>query len=214
MKLPIHTAVISHDEGATQYVSASHGELIERIGGYCREHWSSVSDDPPPQTTRDLIDAYFLENQQDLLDIFEDSFELPEPYASAPKLLDQLGYLLAALTAYKPGDGEACAVLCREVIDTRAVIAKASVPTIPRFTVFCQEAGCPGDTVHIATHAAADLEAAIIAGKQQCIKDWSTGFEEGEGKGEGEGPRNLESVHCLGVAAGDAEILHWEDQTQ
>ena len=27
-------------------------------------------------------------------------------------------------------------------------------------------------------------------------------------------PRNLESVHCLGVAAGDVEILHWEDQPE
>ena len=61
-------------------------------------------------------------------------------------------------------------------------------------------------TTH-ASHEAADLDSAIIAGKQQCIRDWSSGDEEGEG------PWNLESVHCLGVAAGDIEILHWEDQT-
>ena len=103
-----------------------------------------------------------------------------------------------------------------------AVIAKASVPSIPSipcFTVFCQETGGTG-TIHIASHEAADLESAIIAGKQQCIKDWSSssGEEEGEkeeeGEGDGEGPWNLESVHCLGVAAGDVNILHWEDQPQ
>jgi len=80
------------------------------------------------------------------------------------------------------------------------------IPSVRCFTVFCQEAGGAG-TIHIASHEAADLESAIIAGKQQCIKDWSSGFEEGES------PWTLDSVHCLGVAAGDVEILHWEDQT-
>jgi len=96
-----------------------------------------------------------------------------------------------------------------------------TLPTLPSvrcFTVFCQESGGAG-TIHIASNEATDLESAIIAGKQQCIKDWSSGFEEGEeeveGKGEGKGESlwSLESVHCLGVAAGDVEILHWEDQT-
>ena len=50
--------------------------------------------------------------------------------AAAPKLLDQLESLLAALTAYKPGDGEAFAVLCREFTDARRVIAEAK-PEVP-----------------------------------------------------------------------------------
>ena len=143
MKLPIHTAVISHDEGATQYVSSSHGELIERIGGYCREHWSSVSDDPPPQNTRDLIDAYFLENRQDLLDVFEDSFDLPEPYASAPELLAMLQNVAETPKHGEPEPsdpefnqdweaemGRYAITRLHELIDcARAVIAKASVPT-------------------------------------------------------------------------------------
>jgi len=83
---------------------------------------------------------------------------------------------------------------------------------MPRFTVFCQEAGCGGDTVHISSHQAVDLESAIIAGKQQCIKDWSSGS--GEEEGEGERPWTMETVHCLGVVAGDVNILHWEDQPQ
>ena len=75
---------------------------------------------------------------------------------------------------------------------------------IPTFTVFCQESGGTG-TIHIASVEAADLEAAITAGKQQCIGDWSTPEES---------RWNEETVHCLGVAAGNIEILHWEDQTE
>ncbi len=79
---------------------------------------------------------------------------------------------------------------------------KAPMPT---FTVFCQESGGNG-TIHIASVEAADLEAAIIAGKQQCINDWSAGFTPEESRW------NEETVHCLGIAAGNIEILHWEDQ--
>ena len=218
MKLPIHAAIITHAKGAIPVIASSHCDLISRIGDWCRKHWSSVSDDPPPQNNRDLVDAYFHDNPDASLEVAEGGVDFPEPFASGPKLLAQLECLLAALCAYKPGDGEACAVLCREVADTRAVIAQASAPSIPRFTVFCQEAGCSGDTVHISTHEAADLESAILAGKQQCLKDRSSGSggEEGgeKGEGDGESPWNLKSVHCLGVAAGDVEILHWEDQPQ
>jgi hypothetical protein len=211
MKLPIHTAIITHAKGASSHIASSHRDLINQIGDWCRKHWSSVSDDPPPQNTRDLVDAYFHDNPDASLDVAEGGLDFPEPYASGPKLLAQLQYLLAALCAYKPGDGEACAVLCREVTDTRAVIAKASGltdPTVSHFTVFCQEAG-GGGTIHIAAVQAADLESAITAGKQQCIEDWSCGPGE-----YGESPWTLETVHCLGVAAGDVDILHWEDQPQ
>jgi hypothetical protein len=73
------------------------------------------------------------------------------------------------------------------------------------FTVFCQESG-GGGTIHIASVEAADLEAAIIAGKQQCIDDWSAGSSPDESRW------NEETVHCLGIAAGNIVILHWEDQ--
>ncbi len=75
------------------------------------------------------------------------------------------------------------------------------------FTVFCQETGGTG-TIHIASVEAADLEAAIIAGKQQCIDDWSTGSTPDESRW------NEEAIHCLGIAAGNIEILHWEDQSE
>ncbi len=220
MKLTIHTAAIIHREGATQYVSASHGDLIAQIGAYCREHWPSVCGDPAPADVRDLIDGYFQENPKDSVETLEDDIDLPEPYASAPELLALLKDLAETP---KHGEPEPCdpefhqdweaemgryaIARLHELIDrARAVIAGASVPSIRRFTVFCQEAGRPGDTVHISSHEAADLEAAIIAGKQQCIIDWSSGLEDGEN------PQNLESVHCLGVAAGYVEILHWEEQ--
>ena len=74
---------------------------------------------------------------------------------------------------------------------------------LPTFTVFCQEAGGTG-TIHITSVEAADLESAITAGKQQCIGDWSAGG--------GESPWMMESIHCLGVAAGNVEILHWQDR--
>ena len=73
------------------------------------------------------------------------------------------------------------------------------------FTVFCQETGGSG-TNHIASVEAADLEAAVIADKQQCIDDWSARSSPDESRW------NEETVHCLGIAAGNIEILHWQDQ--
>jgi hypothetical protein len=90
-------------------------------------------------------------------------------------------------------------------------IAKASGPSVdsvPCFTVFCQETGGNG-TIHITAVEAADLESAIIAGKQQCIDDWSNGPSD-----DGQSRWNMDSVHCLGVAAGDVQILHWQDQQE
>ena len=78
---------------------------------------------------------------------------------------------------------------------------------IPTFTVFCQETGGNG-TIHIASVEAADLESAITTGKQQCIDDWSAGTAKAQS------PWNEETVHCLGVAACNIQILHWEYQAE
>ncbi len=80
-------------------------------------------------------------------------------------------------------------------------------PSVTSFTVFCQEAGGTG-TIHIASVEATDLKAALIAGKQQCIDDWSDGSTLEESRW------NDETVHCLGVDAGNLEIIHWEDQEE
>jgi hypothetical protein len=207
MKLPIHTAVITRPEGTTLYVSATRRDLIARIGDYCREHWSSVSSGPPQEEDRDLIDAYFFEHPEDSLTVTERSIDLPEPYASAPKLLDQLASILSALAAYQTGNGDAYTALCGEIANASAIIANASTPSVPRFTVFCREADSSG-TIHIDSVKAADLESAILAGKQQCIDDWS------DRTSEAESPWTMETIHCLGVAAGDVEILHWQDQPE
>ena len=76
---------------------------------------------------------------------------------------------------------------------------------VTTFTVFCQEAG-DGGTIHIASVEAADLEAAITARKQQCIDDWSDDHSPEASRW------NTETVHCLGIAAGNIQILHWQDQ--
>lgn len=74
-----------------------------------------------------------------------------------------------------------------------------------RFVVFCQEKGRQG-TIHIAPVWAADVEEAIVYGKQRCIDDWSAGLSK-------DNPDyDMETIHCLGVAAGEVDILHWEDQ--
>jgi hypothetical protein len=73
------------------------------------------------------------------------------------------------------------------------------------FTVFCQQADQLG-TVHIDSVEASDLESAIQVGRAQCLADWN-----GDNSGS-EAPFTLEDIHCLGVAAGDVRILHWEDQ--
>lgn len=79
-------------------------------------------------------------------------------------------------------------------------------PLTCTFTVFCQQSD-GGGTIHIASVQATDLAAAIVAGKQQCIADWSAGSTPEQSQW------NAETVHCLGVAAGNIEILHWQDQT-
>lgn len=79
--------------------------------------------------------------------------------------------------------------------------------SVTTFTVFCQEVG-GGGTIHITSVEAVDLESAILAGKQECIDDWSSGSDENPSFW------NTDTVHCLGVAAGNVQILHWEDQDE
>jgi len=75
----------------------------------------------------------------------------------------------------------------------------------PTFTVFCQQVDQLG-TTHIDTVEAADLDSAIQVGRQQCLADWNGGASEPDA------PFALADIHCLGVAAGDVSILHWQDQ--
>ena len=65
-----------------------------------------------------------------------------------------------------------------------------------KFTAFCQDADAQG-TIWINPVEASDIEAAKAAAIAGCAVDW--GYDE-------------DDIHCLGIAAGDVEILHWEDQ--
>lgn len=209
MKVTIHTAVITDGSQTFKLASAGHDDLIAGVGEHCRRNWPSVSSDPPPENPRALVDGYFASADASI-EFTRERPDLPEPYASAPGLLARLEALIAAQSAYKPGDGGAFALLCGEVAEARVVVAKASatlIRVLPSFTVFCQEIG-GGGTIHIDHVEAADLESAIIAGKQQCIDDWSDPTDQAESRW------NMATVHCLGVAAGEIEILHWQDQPE
>ncbi|MEI7910158.1 MAG: hypothetical protein WCK77_11015 [Verrucomicrobiota bacterium] len=225
MKLPIHAAVITHDEGSIQYVAVNRGDLIDRVADWCRAHWSAFSAEPPPPDASSLVFLYFCDNEDDSLELTATTIDLPGPYAAASELFAALQEIADTPKREESGpsdrqsgqrpesdidadiDHGTTARLHALIDKARAAIALASIPSIPRFTVFCQEAGGSG-TIHIDTHEAADLESAIITGKQRCIDDWSSGFKDGES------PWNMDSVHCLGVAAGDVDILHWSDQPQ
>lgn len=64
-----------------------------------------------------------------------------------------------------------------------------------KFTVFCRERSNLGTTWIQAVEAASCIEAAE-AGLQDCSHNW--GMDQSE-------------IRVIGVAAGDIDILHWED---
>lgn len=63
------------------------------------------------------------------------------------------------------------------------------------YTAFCQQTNGKG-TIWISTFRATDVAEAIDLAIQGCALDWE------------DSPTN---VHCLGIAEGDVNILHWED---
>ena len=76
-----------------------------------------------------------------------------------------------------------------------------TIHTMKTFTGFCQQSDGTG-SIWIGSFVAPDLESAIIEAKRRCIFDWNAG---------GSAPYDTENVHCLGIAAGDVEILEWND---
>lgn len=63
------------------------------------------------------------------------------------------------------------------------------------FTAFCQQANGRG-TIWIQAVEAETLEDAIPTAINDCAEAW--GYDP-------------QAVHCLGIAVGDVEILHWQD---
>ena len=75
------------------------------------------------------------------------------------------------------------------------------------YTVFCRQVSNEG-TTHIDTVEAEDVPNAILAGRQQCLNDWNGDWNSGTTP-----LFTLDDIHCLGIAAGNVAILHWEDPT-
>jgi hypothetical protein len=67
---------------------------------------------------------------------------------------------------------------------------------MPTYTAFCQGVGGSG-TIWIDMVVAPSVELAIPLAKGACAADWDCPPDD---------------VHCLGIAEGNVNILHWEDQ--
>jgi hypothetical protein len=63
------------------------------------------------------------------------------------------------------------------------------------YTAFCQQTNGKG-TIWVSTFQALDVNEAIDLAIQECALDWE----------------DLQTnVHCLGIADGDVNLLHWDD---
>jgi hypothetical protein len=80
-----------------------------------------------------------------------------------------------------------------EALALQAPISEAG--RVQTFTAFCQEADGTG-TIWIQQVKAETIADAVAAARRDCAEDW--GFD-------------VEHVHCLGLALGDCQIVHWED---
>lgn len=80
-----------------------------------------------------------------------------------------------------------------EALALQAPISEAE--PVQTFTAFCQEADGTG-TIWIQQVKAETIADATAAARRDCAEDW--GFD-------------VEQVHCLGLARGDCQIVHWED---
>lgn len=80
-----------------------------------------------------------------------------------------------------------------EALALQSPISEAA--PVQTFTAFCQEADGTG-TIWIQQVKAETIADATAAARRDCAEDW--GFD-------------VEQVHCLGLARGDCQIVHWED---
>lgn len=70
------------------------------------------------------------------------------------------------------------------------------------YTIFCRHA-TEWSSTFIEALQAEDEQSAMTAGIQACLDAWN----------DGSTPPNYEpeDIECFGIAAGDVEILHWQD---
>jgi len=79
--------------------------------------------------------------------------------------------------------------------DALEAMTEPPVRTLPKFTVFIQEASGAG-TTHISVHAGADADAAVELALADAAADW--------------GDWNRDDLRVLGVVKGDVEIERWD----
>lgn len=81
-------------------------------------------------------------------------------------------------------------------------------------TAFCRDASDTG-TIWIEVIEAEDLESAELVARIQCAAAWERWKEDDAGElildDNGKPIPNVDSIHCLGLAEGDVNILMWED---
>lgn len=77
-----------------------------------------------------------------------------------------------------------------------------------KYTTFCREDNDQG-TTHITCVEADSLEGAMRLGVEQCCNDWNG--ECGANEDDHVPCYSSDNVICIGVIAGDVEILYWED---
>jgi hypothetical protein len=107
------------------------------------------------------------------------------------------------IEAYFDNDGHG-EWMDREEIDLASTAAEPE-PAMPTFTFWCQQSDGTG-TIYIGSLEAPDIEAAKLAAVQECCDEWNSG------SGEDDEPTYTpQNIHLLGIAAGDVEILHWQD---
>ncbi len=220
MSLTLHTARITHYHGFNDYSEFDYPTLQSQIAAYCRDGWNELMHCegeplPIPEDATELIDAYFDGNDREFIEKSQIALTLPQPYASAPEMLEALRCYVSELhkqiivlgwesieqyQSYNRTD-EAYSVVLRAI--SKATASPLPVPQpqqpdpLPTFTAFCQQS-TGGGTIHISSFEAPDLATAMIYAKTQCLDDWGDAYNE-------------ENVHLLGVVAGDTNILHWED---
>ncbi len=87
--------------------------------------------------------------------------------------------------------------------DEFSISVESTTPELPTFTFWCQQADGEG-TIYIGSLEAPDIEAAKTAAVLEVCEEWNCGDEENP-------TYTPANIHLLGIAAGDVEILHWQD---
>ncbi len=122
---------------------------------------------------------------------------------AAPALRDASHKLLEILRSQPKGPQHDAMIVLSDLLAALPCGSNPAAPELPTFTFWCQEASGEG-TIYIGVLQAADVEAAKIAGVQECCDEWDSGPE-------GQPTYTPEDIHLLGIAAGDVEILEWND---